>query len=103
MSIRKPIVKGSRMREPREVGLEGVVPFNLILRILHNEDDLCEPCEPSTVHTDYPHEPGLLYDCAACENNECRCTPTSAPCVSRECMHGSFGGSWERVERGGPT
>lgn len=38
----------------------------------------CE-CEP---HADYPHEPGRLYDCAACES-ECFCTgnPGDTECV----------------------
>jgi len=37
-------------------------------------------------HVDYPHEPGYLYDCPACEE-ECYCTIDdngsllSAPCV----------------------
>lgn len=26
-------------------------------------------------HVNYPHEPGTLYDCAACED-ECNCTAT---------------------------
>ena len=31
-------------------------------------------------HVDYPHEPGRLYDCPACEAR-CHCTPGDAPCV----------------------
>lgn len=31
-------------------------------------------------HVDYPHKPGYLYDCPACES-ECYCTPGSAWCV----------------------
>lgn len=33
-------------------------------------------------HVDYPHEPGRLYDCPACEA-ECHCTgdPGHTPCV----------------------
>lgn len=33
-------------------------------------------------HTDYPHEPGRLYDCPACES-QCYCgdVPGAAPCV----------------------
>lgn len=32
------------------------------------------------MHVDYPHEPGYLHDCPACESR-CHCTPRSAPCV----------------------
>jgi hypothetical protein len=31
-------------------------------------------------HADYPHEPGRLYDCAACESR-CHCTAGYAECV----------------------
>lgn len=31
-------------------------------------------------HADYPHEPGYLYDCAACEAR-CHCTSGHAECV----------------------
>ncbi len=31
-------------------------------------------------HSDYPHEPGTLHDCAACEA-ECFCDPGSTACV----------------------
>lgn len=31
-------------------------------------------------HADYPHEPGRLYDCPACEAR-CHCTPGDAQCV----------------------
>lgn len=31
-------------------------------------------------HADYPHEPGRLYDCAACES-QCFCTPGTTECV----------------------
>jgi hypothetical protein len=31
-------------------------------------------------HSTYPHEPGRLYDCPACEA-ECHCTPGTTPCV----------------------
>jgi len=34
-------------------------------------------------HVDYPHTPGYLYDCPACEA-ECFCTPGSAQCVATE-------------------
>jgi hypothetical protein len=36
--------------------------------------------QPSVAHVDYPHEPGHLYDCPACEAT-CHCTPTSTQCV----------------------
>lgn len=31
-------------------------------------------------HADYPHEPGRLYDCPACEA-ECHCVMEEEPCV----------------------
>ena len=31
-------------------------------------------------HMDYPHEPGRLHDCPACEQ-QCHCTPDTTPCV----------------------
>ena len=31
-------------------------------------------------HVDYPHTPGYLFDCPACENS-CHCTPGNAECV----------------------
>ena len=31
-------------------------------------------------HVDYPHLPGRLYDCPACEA-ECHCTPGDAQCI----------------------
>ena len=36
--------------------------------------------ELSGGHVNYPHEPGYLCDCPACEA-ECHCTPGSAECV----------------------
>ena len=32
------------------------------------------------VHADYPHEPGRLYGCPACET-ACHCTPGDMECV----------------------
>lgn len=32
------------------------------------------------VHVNYPHEPGYLYDCQACEA-ECHCEPGGTECV----------------------
>jgi hypothetical protein len=40
-------------------------------------------------HVNYPHWPGYLFDCAACENGPCMCqrdTEHLAPCVSSECV-----------------
>src|SRR5688500_18710265 len=31
-------------------------------------------------HADYPHEPGRLYDCAACEAR-CHCKPGETLCI----------------------
>lgn len=31
-------------------------------------------------HVDYPHRPGTLYDCWACES-ECFCVDGSMPCL----------------------
>jgi len=31
-------------------------------------------------HADYPHEPGSLYDCQACEQR-CHCRPNQTQCV----------------------
>lgn len=31
-------------------------------------------------HNSYPHEPGTLYDCAACES-ACHCTPGNSECI----------------------
>lgn len=37
-------------------------------------------------HVDYPHNPGRLPDCPACELGLCTCNPeTDAPCVSVHC------------------
>lgn len=49
-------------------------------------------------HADYPHHPGTLYDCPACEA-ACHCTPGSAQCVydgfhnpGADAMVAAFGG-----------
>jgi hypothetical protein len=39
----------------------------------------CQGTEPAG-HVSYPHLPGRLYDCPACEA-ECHCTPGDAECV----------------------
>ena len=36
--------------------------------------------ETTTEHVDYPHEPGRLYDCPACEG-ACHCRPGETECV----------------------
>lgn len=39
---------------------------------------MCDPWTPK--HHDYPHQPGTLYGCAACER-ECLCDSSSSRCV----------------------
>ena len=39
-----------------------------------------DPDSGEPAHVDYPHEPGRLYDCPACEAR-CHCTPGDAQCV----------------------
>ena len=39
------------------------------------------------MHVDYPHFPGRLYDCDACEYGPCECGPADAPCVSVYCTN----------------
>jgi hypothetical protein len=41
-------------------------------------DEYDDDDEPE--HVNYPHEPGRLYDCPACESR-CHCTPGTAECV----------------------
>lgn len=38
-------------------------------------------------HVNYPHEPGRLYDCPACED-QCHCTPAVARGEETECIWG---------------
>jgi hypothetical protein len=45
-----------------------------------SRDTLESPAAESARHVDYPHLPGSLYDCPACEA-ECHCTPGDAECV----------------------
>lgn len=40
----------------------------------------------TTEHTDYPHTPGTLYDCAACES-ECFCINRSRDEGDAMCVH----------------
>lgn len=44
-------------------------------------------------HVEYPHFPGYLHDCPACEN-ECFCTPNHLECVY-EGTHNGTGIKWE--------
>lgn len=48
--------------------------------------DIAQNIEDATdqnAHVDYPHEPGYLIDCDACENGPCVC---SAPCNDETCV-----------------
>lgn len=38
-------------------------------------------------HVNYPHQPGYLFDCHACETGPCVCAgdESLAPCVSTRC------------------
>lgn len=38
-------------------------------------------------HVDYPHMPGTLYDCYACEDGPCVCEPGDYGCASQHCVH----------------
>jgi hypothetical protein len=51
----------------------------------------CVECDgKGLLHVDYPHDPGCLLDCAACEDH-CHCGRADgkpkwyAPCVYSEC------------------
>lgn len=46
----------------------------------HNETAGWAVARKDIPHADYPHEPGRLYDCAACEA-ECHCKPGETECV----------------------
>lgn len=46
-------------------------------------------------HVDYPHEPGRLYDCPACESR-CNCTAGYTQCVYRGPHNGSADEGTER-------
>lgn len=41
-----------------------------------------------TTHVDYPHFPGYLFDCPACEA-QCFCTPGNSECVFEGAHNGS--------------
>lgn len=60
----------------------------------------------STVHVDYPHEPGTLYDCPACEE-QCYCNNgTCVHCAEVAAGWGDFMEAtydpdthpWDRIE-----
>jgi len=53
----------------------------------HLPHDACPGRNVNTLHADYPHNAGMLYDCEACESGPCICG-TSGPvgCVSRQCI-----------------
>lgn len=49
-------------------------------------------CSGGAVHVPYPHEPGRLYDCPACEA-KCHCKPDETECIwsghdEKEKVHG---------------
>jgi hypothetical protein len=46
-------------------------------------------------HADYPHEPGRLYDCPACESR-CNCTAGYTQCIYRGDHNGSADEGSER-------
>jgi len=47
---------------------------------------LCDPClDEAPEHADYPHRPGTLYDCPACEN-ECFCERKSGSLEYSKCV-----------------
>lgn len=45
-----------------------------------DHETLQEDWKPRPQHADYPHEPGRLHDCPACEDH-CHCTPGYTECV----------------------
>lgn len=52
------------------------VPGDVVLKLTNDE--------PTTEHVDYPHEPGTLHGCDACED---QCTAdTNAGCVCVDCQ-----------------
>jgi hypothetical protein len=54
-------------------------------------------CGPEPQHADYPHEPGRLYDCPACEAR-CHCTPGYTQCVYTGEHNGTADDGQERHE-----
>lgn len=47
--------------------------INTPLEIGEDAMNFVDDSQGELLHVDYPHEPGRLYDCAACES-ECYCT-----------------------------
>uniref|UniRef100_UPI003F496327 hypothetical protein n=1 Tax=Amycolatopsis sp. CA-096443 TaxID=3239919 RepID=UPI003F496327 len=64
----------------------------LIEVIPKDKDDNPEPAGRAVLryepkHSDYPHEPGRLPGCFACQYGPCLCDPeTDAPCASEYCQ-----------------
>lgn len=66
----------------------------------------CEACEEAGLkHADYPHDPGYLFDCLACEDH-CHCGRADgkaiqgqAACVFGECNDDEVF-EWPRKPRG---
>jgi hypothetical protein len=60
----------------------------------------CPDCGCETgelTHADYPHEPGRLYDCPACEDH-CHCEPGYTQCVFNGEHNGTADDGTERHE-----
>jgi|SoimicMinimDraft_10_1059738.scaffolds.fasta_scaffold00002_21 hypothetical protein len=51
-------------------------------------------------HINYPHEPGYLYDCQACES-KCNCAAGRAQCVY--CNNADEQEEWEMSNQGDET
>lgn len=85
--------KGARRKVTRETDLIGIGSPNssyneavdildtVKVEIVPESTELQEPSE--SAHADYPHSPGYLYDCNACENGPCVC---SDPCNDPDCI-----------------
>jgi hypothetical protein len=59
-------------------------------------------CGTEPQHADYPHEPGRLYDCPACEAS-CHCTPGYTQCVYEGEHNGTADDGTERHETAEPS
>lgn len=51
-------------------------------------------------HVNYPHQPGRLISCEACEFGPCQCDPTTAPCTSQECVQSDDDLIWQYLTYG---
>lgn len=87
-----------------EVNLNLVRPDGEEVRASSWLQGTCQSCgcggteqhgEPA--HADYPHEPGRLYDCPACEA-KCHCTPGYTQCVFTGEHNGTADDGQERHE-----